>query len=554
MTKKTEMVGKQPVPKRRALWIGSLAVFLPLLILLALQYWWLGNLKRTSTIAHKATMQHYVSLLQKEVEFFYRSNAERALDIPSYLMSEGKWALYKTMLKRTPGSKGSNFELGTKSFYGARYIFFMSFVGNDADEMHVYDPQTRKLLEEIPEHVDRAISWGSIYWVILGQKHAVGDYSEMRVEESYPELPLIIYPITNDESQLVGVTGYVVDVDFFREIIIPKLVNKFLPKKSGRADLQVRIFDNQSKSVMNQAVAERRIWGDDPHEVSDHFNFVFTDWWVGVRGNATLLEQWAGTNFIFNMTLSLVLALVLTTGIVLALRTASHELQVSEMKNDFVSNVSHELRTPLASIRVFGEMLRLGRVDTREKVREYGEYIETEGRRLSALIENILDFSKIESGQKLYRFEPVYLEDVLRRVLKTFEVRLMHGGIEIDYQPPQMPIPVMTVDPDAIGQAFFNLLDNAVKYGGDQAITVNLRMREADLEIAVRDRGIGIAAEDQEKIFDRFHRVSTGLVHDVKGSGLGLALVKHIVNAHGGSLAVKSELGEGSTFTMRLPI
>jgi len=276
---------------------------------------------------------------------------------------------------------------------------------------------------------------------------------------------------------------------------------------------------------------------------------------LGVRGSETLLEQWAGTNLLFNMTLSLVLALVLTAGIVLALRTASHELQVSEMKNDFVSNVSHELRTPLASIRVFGEMLRLGRVADVGKVREYGEYIETEGRRLSALIENILDFSKIESGQKMYRFERVYLDDVLRRVLKTFEVRLLHDSIQIRYEPADEPLPMVAADPDAIGQAFFNLLDNAVKYGGEgKWITASLTVEGKELVIAVSDRGIGIAREDQAKIFDRFHRVGTGLVHDVKGSGLGLALVKHIVNAHQGSLHVESVLGEGSTFRIHLPI
>src|SRR5215831_16763491 len=123
-------------------------------------------------------------------------------------------------------------------------------------------------------------------------------------------------------------------------------------------------------------------------------------------------EQWARRFFVTNVAIWGILALLLLGGLALTVRAASRAMRLSEMKSDFVSNVSHELRTPIASIRVFGEFFKLGRVKDAEKIREYGEYIETESRRLTGLINNILDFSKIESGQKAYKFEITNLEPI----------------------------------------------------------------------------------------------------------------------------------------------
>ena len=135
------------------------------------------------------------------------------------------------------------------------------------------------------------------------------------------------------------------------------------------------------------------------------FSFLFTDWQIALSGRSSTPEQWARSNFALNVSLSLALGVVLLGGLVLVLRTTTRAMRLSEMKSQFVSNVSHELRTPLASIRVFGELLRLGRAGSPEKVREYGELIETESRRLTQLINNILDFSRIESGSWSYELD-----------------------------------------------------------------------------------------------------------------------------------------------------
>jgi two-component system phosphate regulon sensor histidine kinase PhoR len=266
------------------------------------------------------------------------------------------------------------------------------------------------------------------------------------------------------------------------------------------------------------------------------------------------LEEAARYLFVVNVAMSLLMTVSVLGGIAVALRAASREIRLSKMKADFVSNVSHELRTPLSSIRVFAEFLKMGRVENPAKVREYGEYIEAESRRLSQLIANILDFSRIESGQKTYKFEKADVVRVVASTVKTFEMRMCQSDFAVSFSAPSAALPPAVIDPDAISLAVANLLDNAVKYSGDaREVSVRIDHVGKFLSVAVADRGIGIPKDEHERIFERFHRVGNALVHDVKGSGLGLAIVKHIVSAHRGWVAVDSEPGSGSTFTVFLP-
>jgi signal transduction histidine kinase len=203
---------------------------------------------------------------------------------------------------------------------------------------------------------------------------------------------------------------------------------------------------------------------------------------------------------------------------------------------------------------VFGEFLKTGRASDPETVRRYGRHIEAEGRRLSRLIDNVLDFSRIESGRKEYEFVDARLEEVVETAVETFQVRLRDSGFDVAYSPPARPLPAVRMDPDAIGQVVHNLLDNAVKYSGDsRRVEVTLQEDGASVTCEVRDHGIGIPKADQAKVFDRFHRVGTGLVHDVQGSGLGLSIVQHVVQAHRGEVSVESEPGAGTMVRVRLP-
>jgi signal transduction histidine kinase len=207
----------------------------------------------------------------------------------------------------------------------------------------------------------------------------------------------------------------------------------------------------------------------------------------------------------------------------------------------------------LALIRLFAETLELGRVTSKSKEQEYHRIIHNESRRLTQLINNILDFSKIEAGKRQYQIISGDIASVVQEALNAYEHQISSAGFDVKtYIAPALP--PAPVDADALAQAILNLLNNAIKYSGEaRHVEVRVEQRGGHIAIAVTDHGIGIPKSEHERIFEKFYRVSTGLVHTTKGSGLGLALVKHIVDAHSGKVLVDSALGKGSRFTILLP-
>jgi signal transduction histidine kinase len=246
--------------------------------------------------------------------------------------------------------------------------------------------------------------------------------------------------------------------------------------------------------------------------------------------------------------------LMLGAGLYLTYTNVRREVHLSRLKSDFVANVSHELKTPLALIRLFAETLELGRVPGEDKKREYYHVINKESQRLTTLINNVLDFSRIEAGRKEYRFEPTDIARVVDEVLEAYRFTIEQQGFALDVRVAE-DLPGVEVDKEAIGQALVNLVNNAIKYSRDEkSIRIRLEANDGRLLLSVADRGIGIARSEQKKIFEKFYRAEDSLVHETKGSGLGLALVRHIMEAHGGDVEVESAPGSGSTFTLVLPI
>jgi signal transduction histidine kinase len=537
--------------KRRTLWAGFAAVLIPLVVLLALQYRWLVKLDRSSKIVHKATLSGFLDSVSKEVEFTYKEKGERLLNLPASVFTNDRLEKAAHHFKKK-GTEGAGVE-------GARRLFVASFVNGREGKPLFFEPTCSSLeVREWSPEV-QAVWVATAPWRTLAHKGGLVERVRLTSEERDPSYRMLLYPITDDTSHVVGVAGMILDEEHFLQGVLPRAIKSALSDSfEGYAQYEpmVSISDGVGKPVYltGKKTLKDHAWIRE-NEAEKSLSFVFTDWTIGIASRHATLAQVARRNFLINLGLSAALAAALLGGLVLSLRTASREMKLSQMKNDFVSNVSHELRTPLASIRVFGEFLRLGRVDNPDKIREYGDYIETESRRLTQLINNILDFASIESGRKTYRFERCDVRDVVCDTLRTFEVRMRQNGFDIVIEGAETPLPPARIDAGAIAQSLSNLLDNAVKYSGDKKeVTVALR-REGDfVVISVRDQGIGIPRDEQEKIFDRFHRIGTGLVHDVKGSGLGLSIVRHIVEAHQGRVTVESRPGEGSTFSIWLPM
>jgi signal transduction histidine kinase len=249
-----------------------------------------------------------------------------------------------------------------------------------------------------------------------------------------------------------------------------------------------------------------------------------------------------------------VLLVIIVAGIVTTYRLMRRETEMARLKSDFVANVSHDLKTPLSVIRMFGETLDMGRVTSEVQRQQYYRVITRESERLSRLIDNVLDFSRIEGGRRAYEIAPAPVEPLIRETLDAFAYPLAQRGFKVEVQI-AAAVGEAPMDADAVGQALANLIDNAIKYSDERrAIRVEADVVGGRLRIAVEDEGIGIADREHAKVFDKFYRVGRSETQGRRGSGVGLALVRHIAEAHGGAVTVESAPGKGSRFTLWLPI
>jgi len=249
-----------------------------------------------------------------------------------------------------------------------------------------------------------------------------------------------------------------------------------------------------------------------------------------------------------------VLLVVILAGSVTTYRLMRRESEVARLKADFVANVSHDLKTPLSVIRMFGETLEMGRVTDQATRDEYYRIITRESERLSRLIDNVLDFSRIEGGRRTYERARAPVEPLVRESLEPFAYPLAQGGFKVEADI-AADLPDVMMDTAAVGQALSNLIDNAIKYSGARkAVRVSASMVGGELALAVADEGIGIPPAEHARIFEKFYRVGRSDTQGRRGSGVGLALVRHVAEAHGGRVTVESRPGEGSRFTIFLPV
>ncbi len=245
-------------------------------------------------------------------------------------------------------------------------------------------------------------------------------------------------------------------------------------------------------------------------------------------------------------------ALLLIAASYLIARAVSRELAAARLQSDFVSAVSHEFRTPLTSMRQFTEMLVEDDNLSAEKRRSFYSAQDRATRRLTRLVESLLDFGRMEAGARPYRLEPLDAGQLVKAVVEEFGQEHTSNGFSIDCNLPSDSA-IVNADQDALTQALWNILDNAVKYSGENKRVCVEVEGGSSIVIRVHDEGYGIAPSEQRQILRKFVRGSAAKAHGVKGTGIGLAMVRHIVDAHGGKLLIESKPGRGSTFTIQLP-
>ncbi len=247
------------------------------------------------------------------------------------------------------------------------------------------------------------------------------------------------------------------------------------------------------------------------------------------------------------------LGLFVLLGGAFIVRAVNRELEVSRLQTDFVAAVSHEFRTPLTSIRQVSELLLEGRVPERRR-EDYYRMQHRDSERLQRLVESLLDFRRMESGAREYRMETADVTTLVQELAVEFSADVAAAGyrVETDLRSEGA---LVSADREALARAVWNLLDNAVKYSpSHKTVWLSSAVADGRVAIAVRDHGMGVAPEDQRRIFDKFARGASAVATGAKGTGLGLAMVRHTVTAHGGSVGVESTPGAGSTFTITLPL
>ena len=264
------------------------------------------------------------------------------------------------------------------------------------------------------------------------------------------------------------------------------------------------------------------------------------------------LNQFAQRRRLMMMVLGMLAFLVIAASYLIG-RAVSRELAAARLQSDFVSAVSHEFRTPLTSMRQFTEMLVEDETLPAEKRRAFYGAQERATRRLSRLVESLLDFGRMEAGARPYRLERLDVGRLVKATVEEFKQETKSDSLVMECTVPDEG-PMAEADREALVQALWNLLDNAVKYSGDNPIVhVAVQARPNQVAISVRDQGLGIGPSEKKRILRKFVRGSSAKTCGVKGTGIGLAMVKHIVDAHGGEILVESEPGKGSTFTILLP-
>ncbi len=367
-----------------------------------------------------------------------------------------------------------------------------------------------------------------------------GFYKIEPIETPINNKYILLIFLTNDPVKEYNIAGVLIDPG--------KFVENYLSQKIQS------VAEDQFILTVNESHSGNQIYSTEQSKIENVQQqkalWLLPNYYLGIKFKGKTVEELVNERSSTNLILILVLSVLLISAGIIVFINIKKEIELSQLKADFVSNVSHEIKTPLALISMFAETLEKGRVKTEEKKNEYYSIIIQETNRLGKIVNKILSFSKIEAGKRLYNLTETDVNKVVENVYSTYKFHLNNNGFDFNYEL-QPNLPIVKADEEAISEAVINLIDNAVKYSGNiKSIKIFTGRKNDSVFIAVEDKGIGISEKDKKKIFDKFFRVQSGDVYNSKGTGLGLTIVKHIMDAHNGKIELNSQLGNGSTFKL----
>lgn len=363
-------------------------------------------------------------------------------------------------------------------------------------------------------------------------------------------------------DRIFGAIGFMVELDMLRQTAFASVVESLMPVLAANADgvpLSLQVVDQRGESVYGRSPAVRDPAGSDAIDV-----LFFPRELLGVYASIPRVEQWrltvtpaeeSASGNRSSLALLAAVILLLAVAVICAMSVNRQAVRLSELQSEFVANVTHQLRTPLAMVSGAAETLRLERVRSPEKVKEYADIVQTQARRLSVLVDEILHFHRAELVDPTRFGQLVDLSALVARVVEQHRDAAAAASVAVSVEGLEAA-PMVRGDGIALEAVLSSLIENAIKYRqgrGADAVCVSVGADRRFAVVAVRDSGVGISRADLPHIFDKFYRGRTGS-QSRPGFGLGLAIVRATVAGHGGRIAVDSEADRGSRFTIWLPL
>jgi len=544
----------------------GLAVLLPATALIYVNFRHLESIKRDKKVE---------ALIHRDFQYVL-AVSEKKLNQKAYTMTEEVRDLFPAPDGDTDADKVKKLDLVLAKNPWLAHVFLF-----DRDKGLLFRSQPQQLNDKYcrEEHDIMEKSFGG-WFSMEGQMLVEGMHKKTRPimwytiptkrdgADAYITTAFFVLPQIAKDRVVMGGASF--DPNYLKQSFFPEMLDGLINQKLTEdkdAGANTGLFDSAPARLAmmvyptdydggqeDKPLATSSGWSKGKPEITRKLDDVFRGLGLGIKFQGTTVDaighRWVMQSFLILGALSV----LMIGGLVLTYRSVSKEMALAHLKSDFVSNVSHELRTPLALIRLYAETLELGRITTQEKKEEYYRIIRKESERLTALINNILDFSRIEAGRKEYDFRDTDIAALVSSTLDAYRYQIEQQGFAFE-QSIDQSIPVVRVDREAIARALVNLVNNALKYSANEKfLGVKLYRINDRLKLEVVDRGIGITRREQSKIFEKFYRTGDPLVHNTKGSGLGLSLVRHITQAHGGEVQVESTPGKGSKFTLSLPL
>ncbi len=325
------------------------------------------------------------------------------------------------------------------------------------------------------------------------------------------------------------------------------------------------VIDTQTKEnglsdvslVVRSSLSDIVVFGDENANrgsaaITDYFPENFPPWRIELYQAGDGESGFSLHKNIFFWTI-LALLVIVFFGSGLIIRTIVQEVNLLNLKSEFIASVSHEFKTPLTAMGAVLERLMSDEVKDPKKTKEYYKILSRDSERLKRLVKNVLDFTKIEDGKREYKLASIDITKLVRQEVDSFQNENRMTGVRVDTEMDDN-IPHVKADEEAMSQALHNVLDNAAKFSGpEKNIHINILRRQDSVEIAVQDRGIGIPENEQKKVFEKFYRGKQASSISPTGTGLGLTLVKHIMDAHFGDVIIKSQPGKGARVSLIVP-